>query len=176
MQALKHLALDGNSLAALSPQLGQLSRLEQLLLQGNRLTSLPPSIGQLRSLKTLNLSRNQLQQLPAELGQCSALQELDASSNKLLGLPGGLANLKKLKVLQLDNNQIAALPDNLLSGCVSLHTLSLHDNPITPQRLESTPGFESYNARRRGKYDKGIAGGALLNSNGLDEGVDRLLK
>jgi Leucine-rich repeat (LRR) protein len=33
MQALKHLALDGNSLARLAPELGQLSRLEQLLLQ-----------------------------------------------------------------------------------------------------------------------------------------------
>jgi Leucine-rich repeat (LRR) protein len=91
-------------------------------------------------------------------------------------LPDSLGNLKKLKVLQLDNNQIQQLPDALLSGCTSLHTLSLHDNPITPQQLESTPGFEAYNARRRGKYDKGISGGALLNSNGLDEGVDRLLK
>lgn len=176
MQQLRHLALDGNSLALLSPQLGQLSRLEQLLLQGNRLGSIPPTIGQLRTLKTINLSRNQLQDLPAELGQCSSLQEIDASQNKLLRLPASLAALKKLKVLQLDKNQIPELPEQLLSGCSSLHTLSLHDNPITPQQLESTPGFEAFNARRRGKYDKGIAGGALLNSNGLDEGVDRLLK
>lgn len=87
-----------------------------------------------------------------------------------------LAQLTKLKVLQLDGNRIEALPPGLLGGCVSLHTLSLHDNPITPAQLEASPGFEGYSSRRRGKYDKGIAGGALLSSNGLDEGVDRLLK
>lgn len=87
-----------------------------------------------------------------------------------------LAQLAKLKVLQLDGNRIEALPAGLLGGCVSLHTLSLHDNPITPAQLEASPGFEGYSSRRRGKYDKGIAGGALLSSNGLDEGVDRLLK
>jgi hypothetical protein len=57
-------------------------------------------------------------------------------------------------VLQLDSNHIQQLPEGLLVGCVALHTLSLHENPITPQQLEASPGFEEYNARRRGKYDK----------------------
>lgn len=175
MPALKHLALDGNSLSALSPQLGKLVRLEQLMLAGNRLTSLPSSIGSLAALKIINLSRNQLQTLPPQLGSCSNLQEIDASQNNLLALPASLAQLKKLKVLQLDKNNIQELPAELLGGCESLHTLSLHGNPITPQQLEASPGFESYNSRRKGKYDKNIAGGALLNSNGLDEGVDRQL-
>ena len=54
-----------------------------------------------------------------------------------------------------------------------MQTLSLHANPINPDSMAETPGFAEYEARRRSKYDKAIAGGALINNKGLDEGVDR---
>jgi hypothetical protein len=36
-----------------------------------------------------------------------------------------------------------------------------------------TPGYQALEARRRSKLNKAITGGAMLNSSGLDEGVDR---
>jgi len=82
----------------------------------------------------------------------------------------------KLKVLQLDNNNISWVPGELLLGCSSLHTLSLHGNPATAEGLQETPGWPESEARRRSKFDRIIAGNALLSSNGMDEGIDRLLK
>jgi hypothetical protein len=79
----------------------------------------------------------------------TCLQELDVSSNRLSSLPASLGSLSKLKVLQADANSIAAVPGELLQGCSALHTLSLHSNPITPAQLESTPGYQEYDARRR---------------------------
>jgi Leucine-rich repeat (LRR) protein len=71
------------------------------------------------------------------------------SSNQLSSLPAALGSLSKLKVLQADSNSIAAVPGQLLQGCSTLHTLSLHSNPITPAELEGTPGYKEYDARRR---------------------------
>ncbi|WIA09712.1 hypothetical protein OEZ85_009096 [Tetradesmus obliquus] len=127
------------------------------------------------SVRTLDLSNNSISDLAQEDLQGS-LQELDVSNNQLSSLPAALGSLSKLKVLQADTNSIAAVPGQLLQGCSALHTLSLHSNPITPAELEGTPGYTEYDARRRGKYDKVLAGGALLGSAGLDDGLDRLLK
>lgn len=69
--------------------------------------------------------------------------------------------------------QVPSVPSEVLQGCVMLQTLSLHSNPITPEVLQETEGYEAYEARRRSKLDKAITGGVLLNSSGLDEGVDR---
>lgn len=176
LSQLKHLALDANKLTQLPAELGQLQKLEVLLLQSNHLTLLPGALESCKALKTLNVSGNRLTALPDALGACSSLQELDVSNNQLSSLPAALGSLSKLKVLQADTNSIAAVPGQLLQGCSALHTLSLHSNPITPAELESTPGYTEYDARRRGKYDKVLAGGALLGSAGLDDGLDRLLK
>lgn len=43
--------------------------------------------------------------------------------------------------------------------------------PFTPFRRLAR--FSQYEARRQGKYSKTLAGGALLGSNGMDEGLDR---
>eukprot|EP00878_Enallax_costatus_P009051 GHUV01009463.1.p3 GENE.GHUV01009463.1~~GHUV01009463.1.p3 ORF type:complete len:152 (+),score=36.27 GHUV01009463.1:1768-2223(+) len=146
------------------------------MVQNNKLTTLPAPLGSLKSLRTLNISNNTLQRLPDGLAGCSSLQELDASSNQLSSIPAGFGTLQKLKVLQLDNNNITAVPASVLQDCSELHTLSLHDNPITPAELEATDGYSGFDARRRAKYDRAIGGGALLNSSGMDDGVDRLLK
>jgi hypothetical protein len=69
--------------------------------------------------------------------------------------------------------QVPSVPSEVLQGCALLQTLSLHSNPITPEVLQETEGYEAYEARRRSKLDKAITGGVLLNSSGLDEGLDR---
>lgn len=67
------------------------------------------------------------------------------------------------------------MPSAILQGCVQLQTLGLHNNPITVEQLQTTAGFEAFEARRRGKFDKKIAGGIAIGPGGLDEGVDRVM-
>lgn len=55
-------------------------------------------------------------------------------------LPPQLGSLRRLKLLQLDGNRVAAVPPQVLHGCTALATLSLHDNPITPDVLAATDG------------------------------------
>ncbi|GIL47348.1 hypothetical protein Vafri_4192 [Volvox africanus] len=132
-----------------------------------------PGIYWLSDPQALVVSRNSLEALPDELGSCARLEELDAQSNDLAVIPAALGQLKRLKMLQLDNNRIFAVPPDVLYGCTVLQTLSLHGCPIKPDDLQDTPGFKEFDERRKSKYDKVIAGGALLGNRGLDEGVDR---
>ena len=50
----------------LSPEIGNLTSLEELCLVHNRLTVLPPEIGNLSNLSNLDLSYNRLASLPPE--------------------------------------------------------------------------------------------------------------
>lgn len=164
---------DNNQLEHLPEEIGQLQKLERLSLAHNRLTRLPTALGLLPQLSILDVSHNRLLQLPAGLGSCEQLEELNAQSNELAAVPAELGQLKKLKTLQLDNNQIVGVPSEVLFGCASLQTLSLHGCPIRPDDLHETPGFKEFEERRKQKYDKVLAGGALLGTRGLDEGVTR---
>ncbi|GLC43890.1 hypothetical protein PLESTB_000919800 [Pleodorina starrii] len=175
LASLKILVLDDNQVGELPPDIGQLRKLERLSLSGNRLRALPAAIGGLESLQALVVSRNALESLPDELGRCGRLEELDAQGNQLAVIPAALGQLKRLKTLQLDNNRVFAVPSEVLFGCVALQTLSLHGCPIKPDELQETPGFKEFDERRKSKYDKVIAGGALLGNRGLDEGVDRVV-
>ncbi|GFR46878.1 hypothetical protein Agub_g8519 [Astrephomene gubernaculifera] len=173
LSSLKVLVLDDNLLSELPAEVGRLGRLERLSLRNNRLRSLPDSLGALGALQSLAVSANQLASLPEQLGECGRLEELDAQGNELESIPASLERLKRLKTLQLDNNRIHAVPSQVLYGCTALQTLSLHGCPIKPDDLQETPGFKEFDERRKSKYNKAIAGGALLGSRGLDEGVDR---
>ncbi|KAL4428053.1 hypothetical protein ABPG75_002142 [Micractinium tetrahymenae] len=173
LRNLKVLALDGNRIATLPDWVGELSRLETLSLGDNQLAALPPSLGRLQRLRQLLVPQNRLRALPAALGECAALEELDAHHNVIEEVPPQLGRLRRLKLLQLDGNLVAAVPPEVLHGCTALATLSLHDNPISPDALAATDGFAAYEARRQGKYTKTLAGGALLGKNGMDEGLDR---
>jgi hypothetical protein len=88
-------------------------------------------------------------------------------------VPASLGQLQRLKVLQLDSNAIGSLPPAILHGCTSLATISLHDNPITVDALHATDGYADFEGRRQSKYTKAIAAGALLGTQGMDEGLDR---
>ena len=172
---LRQIFLDSNQLSSIPEQLCSLPHLEKLTLHNNALTQLPAALGKLKQLKSLTVNSNSLKSLPEFLSACSTLHELNAADNQLTAIPPSFSALKKLRVLQLDNNKISKLPEALLTGCSSLQSLSLHGNPITPDVLHATPGFSEYEARRRGKFDKAIAGSAMLDSKGLDEGIDRQL-
>ncbi|KAI3428771.1 hypothetical protein D9Q98_007592 [Chlorella vulgaris] len=173
LQGIKHLLLDGNRIARLPDFVGSLSRLETLSVADNQLTALPPSLGRLHRLKQLLVSENKLRVLPSELGHCGALEELDAHHNELREVPASLGQLQRLKVLQLDSNAIGSLPPAILRGCTSLATISLHNNPITVDALHATDGYADFEGRRQSKYTKAIAAGALLGTQGMDEGLDR---
>lgn len=68
---------------------------------------------------------------------------------------------------------MAQIPTEIFKDCAALQTLSLHGNPLVPDSIQETPGYQEFEARRRQKYDKAIAGGVLFGSRGMDEGVDR---
>jgi Leucine-rich repeat (LRR) protein len=173
LQSLRVLALDNNLLTTLPEAVGNLQKLEKLSASNNKLSHLPSSLGLLKSLKSLIVNNNRLEHLVADLGYCSSLELLEAKSNCLTDLPESLSQLQKLKNLNLDNNRITAVPPAILLACATLQTLTLHDNPITPATFEATEGYAAFDARRKNKYNKAIASGALLDSSGLDEGVDR---
>jgi hypothetical protein len=48
------------------------------------------------------------------------------------------------------------VPAEVLRGCTSLATLSLHGNPITIELFREADGFQEFNTRRCAKYDKQV--------------------
>lgn len=175
LHSLKVLILDGNRITQLPKWIGELTKLETLSLSDNLLTSLPPSLGRLGRLKQLLVSQNRLTTLPPDLWECEFLEEIDAHHNAIESIPPELGRLQRLRLLQLDSNALTSLPPAVLRDCSALTTLSLHGNPISPDALAAIEGHAAFEARRQGKYSKTIASGVLLGSNGMDEGVDRLL-
>jgi Leucine-rich repeat (LRR) protein len=59
--------LSNRELAALPPEIAQLTNLWELRLDGNQLTALPPEISELTNLQDLGLDGNRLTALPREL-------------------------------------------------------------------------------------------------------------
>jgi hypothetical protein len=41
------------------------------------------------------------------------------------------------------------------------------------QAVDETEGYAAFEQRRKSKFDKSIGAGVLLDSRGLDEGIDR---
>jgi internalin A len=123
------LDLSGMGLAALPPEIGQLTALTGLHLSNNQLSELPPEIGQLTALTTLDLSRNQLSKLPSEICQLTALTSLDLSNNLLSSLPTEICQLTAITQLVLDCNELSTLPTEIRQ-LTALTTLSLQVNQL----------------------------------------------
>jgi uncharacterized ubiquitin-like protein YukD len=173
LRQLKTLLLDANAaLTKLPDALGEL-QLTHLSLSGCTLSELPASLGRMASLLSLNVSGNALTALPHELGGCVALEELDVTRNLLAALPASLGNCGRLAVLAADNNRVqaAGLPPALLRA-PSLHTFSVHNNPVTVEQLRELDGYAELEARRRAKANKALDGRVLGASSAFDEGAD----
>jgi internalin A len=127
---LETLNLDGNQLTALPPKIGQLTKLETLSLGGNQLTALPPEIGQLTNLQTLSLDGNQLTALPPEIGQLTNLETLSLGRNELTALPPEIGQLTNLRFLWLPGDQLTALPPEI-GQLTNLRTLNLDRDQLT---------------------------------------------
>lgn len=178
---LERLCIASNALAVLPSSLGKLSSLQELDVSGNKLkvcrwvgVTAKNTFNMLPLPNTTTLTPHvRAQALPDTLSMCTALTSINASDNYIVTIPRALGSLTNLKTLALDSNRIAAVPPEVLQGCQQLQTLSLHGNTITIEQLEATEGYEAFDARRRGKFDKKIAGGLAIGPGGLDEGIDR---
>lgn len=87
----------GLQCARISPNIGQLAKLEELYLDDNALEGLPDEIGQLQNLRVLSLRNNCLLSLPESVGQLPNLRKLYLASNQLQKelLPSVLRNKQK---------------------------------------------------------------------------------
>ena len=125
-----HGDLSNRELAALPPEIIELTNLKGLAPAYNQLTALPPQIGQLTRLVKVVLGGNRLTVLPPEIAHLSNLGRLMLEGNRLTALPPEIAQLTGLRVLRLDGNQLTALPRelaDLLSGGLEL---GLAGNPL----------------------------------------------
>ena len=111
------LQITDNSLTgAISPELGNLSILENLHLSGNQLEgSIPAELGNLSGLRFLALDGNRLSgAIPPELGNLSNLLDLGLSRNPDLSgsLPDSFTKLTSLERLFLDETQVCVPRDD----------------------------------------------------------------
>ncbi|KAK9684508.1 hypothetical protein RND81_10G214700 [Saponaria officinalis] len=172
LQYLKIMTLDSNRLTGLPDELGQLIRLEQLSVSRNLLTYLPETLGSLRNLRFLNASNNQIKYFPESIGSCFSLEDLQANDNSIDELPPSVCNLVNLKSLSLDNNNVKQMPSTILKQCVALQSISLHNNPLSMDQFQQMEGYQEFEGRRRKKFDKQIDSNVMMDSKGLDQGVD----
>lgn len=173
---LRVLLLDNNRFKEIPTCILNLPKLERLNLSNNLIAEIPCAIEGLKSLKSLDISHNNLVKLPRSLGKLQRLEEFHASGNALERLPVELAKLEKLRLMVVENNKIQSVPSEVLLHCVALQTLALHGNPLTIEQLRETKGYEEFEARRKAKWDKSIAGGVLLGPSRFDEGADRKMQ
>lgn len=173
--SLQMLNLDDNALTTLGPAdaLNRLTALRQLSVSRNALQQLPDIA--LPALMQIHAAHNQLQCLPAALHTCTALEELHLQHNHLAAVPASLGQLPRLKVLDLDSNRIKHFPPQVLQA-PQLHTLALHDNVVIIEQLRELDGWAEFDARRRSRVDKQLAGGVLGTGGGLDEGSDAVMR
>jgi internalin A len=124
------LYLNGNELAELPSEIGQLTNLRVLRLVDNHLTRLPPDIAQLTNPGLLDLSGNPLRQLPPEVVRVTSLRDLYLARSQLTDLPTEIAQLKYLRQLFLGNNALTTLPKEI-NRLVNLRHLDLSNNRLT---------------------------------------------
>jgi GTPase SAR1 family protein len=143
LTALQSLALGGNQLSALPPEIGALTALQSLDLHGNQLSALPPEIGALTALQSLWLMVNRLSSLPPEIGALTALQSLELHGNQLSALPPEIGALTALQELELRSNRLSSLPPEI-GALTALRFLYLAGNPlVTPPPEVVEQGLEA---------------------------------
>lgn len=115
-----------------------LTKLTTLKLHNNKMLRLPKEIGALTALQSLYLQENQLFKIGKQLAQCSNLEVLRLEFNNLTKLPAAMRSMSKLHCLMLHHNRFKIIPEPLYDATFvsHLYTLSLEDNPLTPDILK----------------------------------------
>lgn len=171
LHRLQILVLDDNRIQELSEEMHRCLHLTSLSVRRNRITAIHSTFWTMSGLKRLDLSHNQIRDLHG-IGQCTSLEELCLAHNLIEEIPAEVGALKALVCLFLDRNRIASVPPALFLGCTSLHTLSMHENPLKLELLRTVEGYAQYDARRRAKHDKQVDMRVFRGPGGFDEGAD----
>ena len=134
IQSLRELRLADNALdGVLTPQLGNLEKLETLDLSNNAVTALPPNSDKNAKLRVLNVAGNRMSSLPFELLASLPLIEIDAARNRLGGVlfPTSVPGLLDLKILDVANNALTSIVESGTIELPSLRSLNVTDNRLT---------------------------------------------
>ncbi|XP_062200192.1 probable LRR receptor-like serine/threonine-protein kinase At3g47570 [Phragmites australis] len=108
-------------------------RVTSLHLRGLGLVgAISPLLGNLTRLRVLDLSDNKLEgEIPPSLGNCFALRKLNLSANLLSGtIPSTMGHLSKLVILNIRNNNISGLVPSSFANLTALTFFSISDNYV----------------------------------------------
>ncbi|CAL5359508.1 unnamed protein product [Camellia sinensis] len=118
---------------SLSPQIGNLTFLEEINIQGNNFRgTIPQEIGGLFRLQNLRLANNSFQgEIPINLTHCSHIRVIDLKGNNLEGtIPPELSILSKLNQLSLSRNHFSGNIPPSLGNLSALQILDLAHNNL----------------------------------------------
>ncbi len=127
--SLWELDLGSNSIAELSPQIGNWKKAEVIYLNNNNLSAIPNEIKNWNAVKSLYLNNNFLSSLPTEIGDLKNMYSLYIYENKLRTIPAEIANATALKILNLENNELETIPEEI-GKLKKLNTLLLKNNKL----------------------------------------------
>ncbi|GMQ04165.1 hypothetical protein CsSME_00049679 [Camellia sinensis var. sinensis] len=118
---------------SVSPQIGNLTFLEEINIQGNNFRgTFPQEIGGLFRLQNLRLANNSFQgEIPINLTHCSHIRVIDLKGNNLEGnIPPELSILSKLNQLSLSRNHFSGNIPPSLGNLSALQILDLAHNHL----------------------------------------------
>lgn len=88
----------------------KMSNLTKLTISKNHFVSLSPQFGNLLKLEYLSIAKNELNRMPAEIGRLTELRYLDVRENNLDRLPPEIWFAKRLETLNLSSNVLSEFP------------------------------------------------------------------
>lgn len=187
LKSVKILRLDSNELEV-SPDLRELTSLEDIDLSRNNLTNIHWDFFKLDRLKHLNLNFNRVQEFPDGIRNFTELESLYCEYNDLRHISNRISELSNLKSLFLDGNPIVSIPTSI-KRLTSLNILSLNFRPdFLSEDIVSIPPYHiqfkfehNYYIWARGektskKYGIAIQPSMLPLKNELIEEFDELNK
>uniref|UniRef100_A0A0D9XRA4 Protein kinase domain-containing protein n=1 Tax=Leersia perrieri TaxID=77586 RepID=A0A0D9XRA4_9ORYZ len=122
---------DSGLTGTISPQLGNLTRLQILDLSNNNLIGkIPSNLGSCTKLVIMNLSMNYLNgSIPDDLGHLSKLNIFNIRHNNITGnIPMSLSNLTRLTDLTMENNNLQGLIPSWFGNLTMLKAIDLAIN------------------------------------------------
>jgi Leucine-rich repeat (LRR) protein len=112
LHALRILHLRGDNCSKLPAEVYQLCNLNSLSVKVG-IKDLSPQIKEMTGLNNLDLSSNNLESIPDEVGSLKNLTSLNLGDNLLKKLPESIGTLPMLEYLDLERNAFQALPESL---------------------------------------------------------------